>query len=161
MNSNRELAEAVRDALAGEGALPVPLQALIAGTLMCARGGAPTRLGMAKVGGYSHGSSQTHYADLLDAIVDQLPATVAAMAGGIDPVPVARLADEVRRRDETIAALRRELRALAGHQEQVRRYALALHERLRAVEAQAVEAQAPAAPAGEGAAAVGRVRPLP
>jgi hypothetical protein len=135
MNSNRELADAVRDALAGAEPLPVPLQALIAGTLMCARGGAPTRLGMAKVGGYSHGSSQTHYADLLDAIVDRLPAVVAAMAGGVDPVPVARLADELRRRDETIAALRRELKALAGRQEQVRRYALALHERLRAVEA--------------------------
>ncbi|MCG2621658.1 hypothetical protein LVY72_06980 [Arthrobacter sp. I2-34] len=138
MNSNRELAEAITDALAG-GALPVPLQALVAGTLMCARGGAPTRLGMAKVGGYSNGSSQTHYADLLAAIIDRLPAAVAAMADDVDPVPAARLAAEVRRRDETIAALRRQVRALARSREQVRRYALALHERLRAVEAQAGE----------------------
>ena len=135
MTTHRDLAEALRDALAAGGSLPVPLQALIAGTLICARGAAPSRLGMSKVGGYSYGSSQSHYADLLDAIVEQLPAVVSAMAAGeVDPAAAARLSDELRRRDETIAALRRELREAAGRQEHVRRYALALHERLRAVE---------------------------
>ncbi|MFD1211453.1 hypothetical protein ACFQ36_05300 [Arthrobacter sp. GCM10027362] len=134
MNSHRELADGLRDALTADGNLPVPLQALIAGTLVCARGGAPSRLGMAKVGGYSYGSSQNHYADLLEAIVDRLPAAVASMAGQADPVTAARLSEEVRRRDRTIAALRRELQVLAERQEHMRRYALALHERLRRLE---------------------------
>ncbi|NKX53627.1 hypothetical protein [Arthrobacter mobilis] len=138
MNTHRELAAALRDALNAEAQLPVPLQALIAGSVMCARGGAPSRLGMAKVGRYSYGSSQNHYADLLDAIVGRLPAVVAGMAaGGIDPATAARLGEEVRRRDETIAALRRELKALAERSEHVRRYALALHERVRTLEEQA------------------------
>jgi hypothetical protein len=136
MLTHRELAEAIRAALDTEGNLPVPLQALIAGTLICARGGAPSRLGMARLGRYSYGSSQTHYASLLEAIIARLPDEVAAMApGAADPATAARLSEELHRRDETIAALRRELRAVSGHQEQVRRYALALHERLRALEA--------------------------
>lgn len=137
MNTHRELAAALSNALNAEAQPPVPLQALVAGSVICARGGAPTRLGMAKLGGYSYGSSQNHYADLLDAIVGRLPAVVAGMAaGGIDPATTARLAEEVRRRDETIAALRRELKVLTERCEHVRRYALALHERVRALEEQ-------------------------
>ena len=123
-------------ALDTEGDLPVPLAALIAGTLLCGRGAVPSRAAMAKLGRYSCGSSQTHYADLLAAIVRRLPEAVAAMdTGGIDPAAAARLAGELRRRDEIIAELRREVRELAGRQEQVRRYALALHEQVRELQA--------------------------
>jgi hypothetical protein len=135
--TNRELAQAIRDALNSANSIPVPLRSLVAGTLMCARGGAPSKLGMSKVGNYSYGSSQNHYAELLVAIVDQLPRVVAEMASGeIDPVTAARLRDELKQRDDTVRDLRRDLANVKQRHEELRRYALALHERLAEVEAQ-------------------------
>lgn len=132
--TSRELSDAMVEALNVEDALPVPLKAVIAGTLMCARGGSPTRLGMSKVGGYSYGSSQNHYANLLEAIVEHLPRVVAGMAADeFDPVAAAQRGKDIRQRDETIAQLRREMRSMTQKQEALRRYALALHERLREI----------------------------
>jgi len=140
--TNREFAEALHTALLREDP-PVPVRALIAGVLMCARGGAPTRLGMAKVGGYSYGSSQNHYGDLLDVLVDRLPEVTEAMAAGDgDPVAAARLRDEVQSRDRTIGELRHDLAAMRDRHENVRRYALALHERLRALDANSTLSEA-------------------
>lgn len=134
MTSSRELAGALRDAL--QDASPaVPLKAVVAAVLICARGGTPTRLGMAKTGGYSYGSSQTHYGDLLDALVEQLPHLVSAMSpGDDDPATAARLRSELREREATLASVRAELNELTERHEHVRRYALALHERLRTIE---------------------------
>ena len=135
--TSRELSDAMVEALRAKGALPVPLKAMLAGTLMCARGGSPTRLGMSKVGGYSYGSSQNHYANLLDAIVERLPSFVAGMATDeIDPVAAAQRRKDIRQRDETIAALRLELKSMTQKQETLRRYSLALHERLREINEQ-------------------------
>lgn len=134
--NNREVADAIREALTGPEPLPVPLKALVAATLMCDRGGAPTRLGMSKVGGYSYGSSQNH--DLLDAIVNALPGVVAEMAEGeVDPVAAADLRKQLQQRDATVNDLRKDLAALTARHEDVRRDALALHERLNEVDAQA------------------------
>lgn len=129
MNS-RELAAAIRDAL-GEESPPVPVRALVAAVLMCARGTAPSRLGMAKVGGYSYGSSQNNYADLLDALVDRLPHVVGEMvpADSVDPAAAAKLRDDLQQRDATIKRLRDEIADLKERHEHVRRYALALHQR--------------------------------
>lgn len=136
MNS-RELADALREALR-EDDPPVPVRALVAAVLMCARGGAPTRLGMSKVGGYSRGSSLNHYADFIDAVVQRLPRVVASMASDVgDPVAAARLREELQQRDETIAQLRTDLVGLTDRHEELRRYALALHERLRELDTRA------------------------
>lgn len=134
MTTNRELAKALTEALT-EDQVGVPTRALIAAVLMCARGSAPTRLGMSKVGGYSYGSSQTHYGDLLDALCEKVPGLVAEMADDIvDPAAAARLRDDLQRRDASLAALRAEHAALTQRHEHLRRYALAVHERLRAVD---------------------------
>ncbi|MGJ9371691.1 hypothetical protein [Nesterenkonia sp. CF4.4] len=154
--SNRDLAEAIDEALNARGARgkpPVPLQALIAGVIICSQEKVPSRIGMAKVAGYSYGSSQKHYAALLTTIVDKVPTLVSEMtAGEIDANATARLTQELRQRDETIAHLRQELRAHTERQEHVKRYALALHERLRFMEEQA---------AAEGGAYVVPLHPLP
>ncbi|PWB97819.1 hypothetical protein [Homoserinimonas hongtaonis] len=108
---------------------------------------------MSKVGGYSYGSSQNHYADLLDAIVEHLPGLVAGMADGdVDPLAIAKARGDLQQRDETVARLRREAADLASRHEELRRYALALHERLRELDQQS------AAAAG---AKVRPLRPLP
>lgn len=134
MTTSRELAQALADAVREEQ-VAVPIRALIASVLMSARGGAPTRLGMSKVGGYSYGSSQTHYGDLLDALCEHVPHLVAEMADDIiDPAAAARLRDDLQQRDASLAALRADHAALTERHEHLRRYALAAHERLRAVE---------------------------
>lgn len=136
MMTTSDLAQALRQALSKDD-LPVPVRALVAGVLMCARGGAPSRLGMSKVGDYSYGSSQNHYSDLLDVLVDRLPKITASMSSGpVDPVEVAKLREDVQRRDRVIAELRQELRTREHRLENLRRYALALHERLRVLEEQ-------------------------
>lgn len=134
----REQARAIVDCLESEEALPVPLKALIAGTLMCARGGSPTRLGMAKVANYSYGSSQAHYAGLLNAIVDRLPTLVAAMTlSDIDPVSASQLRKDLADRDSTISSLRAEVADLKFRREELRKYAIALHQRLHQVDQEA------------------------
>ncbi|MET0886471.1 MAG: hypothetical protein ABWX92_08475 [Mycetocola sp.] len=134
--STRELAQRIRDAL-GSDPVPVPLRAVIAGTLMCAQGGAPTRLGMANVASYSYGSSQNHYSDLLDRLVEALPRVVAGMAvDDIDPLAMARARDGLRRRDQTIADLRAEIVSLKDRHEDIKRYALSADTRARELEAQ-------------------------
>ena len=128
--SSRDLAAAIRDALR-EDTPPVPVRALVAAVLMCARGGAPSRLGMARLAKYSYGSSQNNYSDLLDALVERLPHVVGEMvpADSIDPAAAAKLRDDLQQRDATIERLRAELADLKERHEQVRRYALALHNR--------------------------------
>lgn len=134
MTTSRELAQALTEALR-EDRVAVPSRALIAAVVISARGGAPTRLGMAKVGGYSYGSSQTHYSDLLNALCERVPHLVAAMADDIvDPAAAARLRADLQQRDASLAKLRTEHAALTERHEHLRRYALAMHERLRAIE---------------------------
>lgn len=136
--NNRDMARAITDVLRTEESLPVPLRALIAATIMCERGGAPSRLGMSKVGGFSYGSSQKHYADLLTALVNDLPAAVTEMtSNAADPVLAAKLMSDLQAREATIRDLRSELTALSDQYEDLRRYALAMHEKIRAVNAQA------------------------
>lgn len=150
--NTQDLAESIKDALMSPSTLPVPLRAVIAGTLMCARGGAPTRLGMATIGGYSYGSSQNHYSGLLDALVEQLPAAVASMAAGeFDPVAAAKVRADLQQRDGTLADLRRELAALTKRHENLRRYTLALHVQVRQLDEQR---------AAEGGSPVRQLRPL-
>jgi hypothetical protein len=134
MTTSRELSQALTDAI-NEDQVAVPIRALIASVLMSARGGAPTRLGMSKVGGYSYGSSQTHYGDLLDALCERVPHLVADMATDIvDPAGAAKLRNDLQQRDASLAALRAENAALTERHEHLRRYALAVHERLRSIE---------------------------
>ena len=97
---------------------------------MCARGGAPSRLGMSKLARYSYGSSQNNYADLLDALVERIPHVVGEMvpADSVDPAAAAKLRDDLQQRDATIARLRTELADLKERHEHVRRYTLALHQ---------------------------------
>lgn len=134
MLTSRELARALRDALL-EDPVGVPVRALIAAALMCTRGDAPTRLGMAKVAGYSYGSSQTHYRDLLNALVERVPILIADMASDAgDPAAATRLRADLQHRDATIANLRSEYAALTERHEHLRRYALAMHGRLRDLE---------------------------
>ncbi|MDQ0259481.1 hypothetical protein [Sinomonas atrocyanea] len=129
--SAKELAEALRHALTSEN-VPVPLKALIAAVLAAAKGKAPTRLGMATIGRFSHGSSQTHYGALLDALVERIPAEVSAMVpGDIDPTAAARLRQELQKRDETISELRRDLSETLDRHASLQRYALALHHQVR------------------------------
>lgn len=138
VTNNRDLAMAITDALRNGAELPVPLKALLAATLMCERGGAPSRLGMSMIGGFSRGSSLNHYADLLAAIVDELPRVLLEMTSdGKDPVVAAKLRADLQERDATVQKLRAELSAQNRSQEGVKRYVLALHERLREIEAQA------------------------
>ncbi|WP_284989489.1 hypothetical protein [Arthrobacter sp. efr-133-TYG-120] len=152
MKSN-ELAIAITEILRAGGVVPVPLRAVIAATLMSERGGAPTRNGMAKVGGFSYGSSQNHYSDLLSAIVEELPRVLADMgSGGWDPVLAAKLRSDLQDRDATIKQLRSKVAELTDSQKHVRRYALALHERVRELDAQA---------AAESGKKVSPLRPLP
>ena len=127
--SSRDLAAALRDALRDETP-PVPVRALVAAVLMCARGGAPSRLGMSKLARYSYGSSQNNYADLLDALVERIPHVVGEMvpADSVDPAAAAKLRDDLQQRDATIARLRTELADLKERHEHVRRYTLALHQ---------------------------------
>ncbi|NUU06363.1 hypothetical protein [Leifsonia sp. C5G2] len=128
--NNKQIAAELTDALIEPEDLPVPLKALIAATVMSARGAAPTRLGMAKTGSYSYGSSQTHYAGLLDALIERIPAEVAEMAQGeVDPALAVQMRAELQQRDTTIASLRAELAMLASRHEELRKYALALHQR--------------------------------
>lgn len=134
MTTNRELAQTLTAALT-EGKAAVPTRAFIAAVLMCARGGAPTRLGMSKVGNYSYGSSQTHYSQLLDALCARVPDLVADMGNDVgDPAMAARLRNDLQQRDVSLAALRAEHAALTMRHEHLRRYALAIHERLRGLE---------------------------
>lgn len=151
--NNHSLSIAITDALRSGTELPVPLKALLAGTLICERGGAPTRLGMSKIGGFSRGSSLNHYADLLAAIVELLPRALMEMTSDqTDPVHAAALREDLHKRDETIQQLRVELAAQKRSQEDLRRYALAVHERLRDVNAQV---------AAETGAKVSTLFPLP
>ncbi|SKC06943.1 hypothetical protein SAMN05660473_03928 [Arthrobacter sp. 49Tsu3.1M3] len=136
--NNRDMALAITSVLRTGEALPVPLRALIAAILICERGGAPSRLGMSKVGGFSYGSSQKHYADFLTSLVEDLPAAVADMTSNTtDPVLAANLLSDLQERDSTIRDLRSELAVLSQRHEHLRRYALAMHERIRAIDAQA------------------------
>jgi len=102
--NNRDMASAITSVLRTGEPLPVPLRALIAATLICERGGAPSRLGMSKVGGFSYGSSQKHYADFLTALVEDLPAAVADMTSStVDPVLAATLRSELKGHTEVRA----------------------------------------------------------
>lgn len=119
---------------------------------MCAKGGAPTKLGMSKVGGYSYGSSQNHYAGLLEVLVTRLPEIIAGMsADGIDAQTASKLRRDLDNRNTTITGLRAELAELSERHEHTRRYALALHERLRRADEEA---------AADNAAIVRRLHPI-
>jgi hypothetical protein len=136
--NNRDMAWAITSVLRAEESLPVPLRALIAAILICERGGAPSRLGMSKVGGFSYGSSQKHYADFLTALVEDLPRAVADMTSNtVNPVLAATLRSDMKERDETIRQLRSDLAALAQRHEDLRRYALAMHAAIRKIDAEA------------------------
>lgn len=135
--NSQELAKSITIALRSEGGLAVPLRALLAGTLMCERGGSPSRLGMSKVGKFSYGSSQNNYSDLLTAIVEELPRALDdMMSDGTDPVLAAKLRANLQDRDGTIRQLRRDLAVVEQSQEDLRRYALALHQRLGEIASQ-------------------------
>jgi hypothetical protein len=128
--NNKQIAAELTQALNETSELPVPLKALIAATVMSVRGAAPTRLGMAKTGSYSYGSSQTHYAGLLDALIERIPAEVAEMAQGeVDPALAVQMRADLQQRDATIATLRAELATRNARHEELRKYALALHQR--------------------------------
>lgn len=149
--NNKQIAAELTEALIEPEDLPVPLKALIAATVMSARGAAPTRLGMAKTGSYSYGSSQTHYAGLLDALIERIPAEVAEMAQGeVDPALATQMRADLQQRDATIASLRAELVTVNARHEELRKYALALHQRTSELDQQAAQQ----------GAAVRRLRPV-
>lgn len=150
--NNKQIAEALTATLTDSGDLPVPIQAMIAAVVMASRGAAPTRLGMAKTAGYSYGSSQTHYAALLDALITRIPTEVAEMAqGAVDPALATSLRAELQQRDATIAALRAEAATQKAQHEHVRKYALALHQRVAELDRQE---------AAQRGAAVRRLHPI-
>lgn len=136
--NNLDMARAITSVLRPNESLPVPIRALIAATLICERGGAPSRLGMSKVGGFSYGSSQKHYAEFLTALVENLPHVIGPMTSeSVDPVLASTLRSELNERDETIRNLRKDMSALADKFENLRRYALAMHATIREIDAKA------------------------
>lgn len=135
--NTQQLATHLTHTLTEPGSLPVPLKALIAAAVMASRGAPLTRLGMAKTGGYSYGSSQTHYPGLLDALIERIPTEIAeATHDQADPALATRLRADIQQRDATITALRAERAALRDRLEELRKYALALHQRISELDKQ-------------------------
>lgn len=132
---SRTLARALTELLNSPDELPVPIKAFIASVAICQRGAAPSRLGMAKTGNYSYGSSQTHYPELLSALIKRIPNEITRMSpSDHDPARAVHLQDELRQRDATIHDLRRAATAHMETTEHLRRYALALQQRVAELE---------------------------
>ncbi|WP_146243213.1 hypothetical protein [Curtobacterium sp. MCBD17_021] len=115
----------------------MPLKALLASVMMASRGAALSKAGMARTGQYSHGSAHKHYNELLETLMVHIPAHLRKMDDvGVRAIDPNALQAEVASRNATIAALRAELAARDSELDQIRRYALALHQRTVEVEEQ-------------------------
>jgi len=134
---NQDLANLIDHLLSNDEPLPVPFKALLASVLMASRGAALSKAGMARIGQYSHGSAHKHYNDLLETLIARIPAQVRDMDDtGVRAVDPDAIRAQLVSRDATIAALRREIAERNSDMEQVRRYALALHQRTSELETQ-------------------------
>lgn len=135
--TNQDLAKLIDDLLNVDEPIPVPFKALLASVMMASRGAALSKAGMARTGQYSHGSAHKHYNDLLETLIARIPAQVRAMHDvGVRAIDPDALRAELVSRDDTIAALRQEIAGRNSDLEQVRRYALALHQRTGDLETQ-------------------------
>lgn len=142
MTTNRELAAILATIMSGSEPLPVPLQALIAGTLLSANGEPVSKAGMARIGKYSHGSAHKHYNELLVTLQHRIPLEISRMNDDDrDPITITQLRAELTERDATIDGLREQLSTASENIENVRRYALALHQQVHDLEAQAASTE--------------------